>query len=245
MKFIMTADYHTHTYYSDGVGSIEENVESAREKGLKTIGITDHGFFHVAHGIRRKDVEKMRAEIQKLRLKYPDMQILLGVEANLINLRGELDLREEDIALFDYIIFGVHKFACSIKRPSSIWFTIMNLFFKNCKRRIKKVTESYIRAIQNYPVKLVVHPNYAMRVDVARLAEFAKNRGVWIELNGKRINMNSAEAEALKSSGVTLVIGSDAHTPSRVGEDGVPRQFIMDNNIPLESIINIETKQEE
>lgn len=241
MELKLTADYHTHTFYSDGKGSIEENVESARERGLHTIGITDHGFWHVAHGIRRNQVATMREEIERLKAKYPDMEILLGVEANLINMRGDLDLNTSDLALFDYIIFGVHKFACSLKKPSSVWFTLMNFLCKSDKRR-QKVTDSYILALKKYPVKLVVHPNYATRVDVKRLAETAKELGVWIELNGKRIEMSGSEAKALVDSGVTLVIGSDAHTPDRVGECSIPANFIETHNIPLERIVNIKTK---
>jgi len=241
MELKLTADYHTHTFYSDGKGSIEENVESARERGLHTIGITDHGFWHVAHGIRRKQVATMREEIERLKAKYPDMEILLGVEANLINMRGDLDLKTSDLALFDYIIFGVHKFACSLKKPSSVWFTLMNFVSKSDKRR-QKVTDSYIEALKKYPVKLVVHPNYATRVDVKRLAETAKELGVWIELNGKRIEMSESEAKALVDSGVTLVIGSDAHKPDRVGECSIPADFIKTHNIPLERIVNIKTK---
>lgn len=243
MDLKMTADYHTHTFYSDGEGAIAQNVESARAKGLKTIGITDHGFYHVAHGIGRKQVAKMRAEIEELRQKYPDMEILLGVEANLINMAGALDLKDADIALFDYIIFGVHKFACSITKPSSIWFALMNFVSRKSEKRRQKVTDSYIKAIQKYPVKLVVHPNYATRVDVGRLANFAKSKGVWIELNGKRIQMDGADAKALIDSQVTLVIGSDAHIPSRVGECSIPAEFIQKYNIPFERIVNIETKE--
>lgn len=242
MNFEMTADYHTHTFYSDGVGSIEQNVESAREKGLHSIGITDHGFYHVAHGIKRKQVAKMRAEIERLKAKYPDIEILLGVEANLINLNGDLDLKESDLKLFDYVIFGVHKLACSFRKPSSIWFTLMNFLCKKSPKRIQKVTNSYILALKKYPVKLVVHPNYAVWVDVGKLAKSAKEQGVWIELNGKRIDMSTSEAQALVNSGVTLVIGSDAHKPERVAECSIPAEFIEKNDIPLDRIINIKTK---
>ncbi len=244
MDFEMTEDYHTHTFYSDGVGSIEENVESARAKGLRSIGITDHGFYHVAHGISRKQVTKMREEIERLRLKFPDMEILLGVEADLINMKGDLDLKKSDLELFDYIIFGVHKFACSLRKPSSIWFALMNFWVKNSEKRKQKVTDSYILALQKYPVKLVVHPNYATHVDIKRLAEASKERGIWVELNGKRIEMEENEAKALIDSGVTLVIGSDAHSPQRIAECSVPKEFIKKHNIPLDRIVNIKLKEQ-
>ena len=43
MKYKMTFDYHTHTIFSHGKGTIADNVEAARSKGLKGIAITDHG----------------------------------------------------------------------------------------------------------------------------------------------------------------------------------------------------------
>ena len=53
---ILTADYHTHTPYSHGKGTVEENAARAKELGLKQIGITDHGFSHLAFGLKRKKV---------------------------------------------------------------------------------------------------------------------------------------------------------------------------------------------
>jgi predicted metal-dependent phosphoesterase TrpH len=35
--YILVADYHTHTRYSHGKGTILENVEAARKKGLKKL----------------------------------------------------------------------------------------------------------------------------------------------------------------------------------------------------------------
>ena len=40
-------DWHTHTVYSHGKGTIEDNVKVAIEKNLTSIAITDHGPGHV------------------------------------------------------------------------------------------------------------------------------------------------------------------------------------------------------
>ena len=77
------ADYHTHTVYSHGKGSIEDNVKVAISKGIKKIGISDHGYKNVAYGVKIDDFEKMREEIDILNEKYKNqIEILLGVECN-------------------------------------------------------------------------------------------------------------------------------------------------------------------
>ena len=43
---IITADYHTHTNYSHGKGTPEENVLVAIEKGLRRIAISEHAGAH-------------------------------------------------------------------------------------------------------------------------------------------------------------------------------------------------------
>ena len=53
----ITGDYHTHSKYSKnnhGKDTIKEMVLSAKEKGLESYGISDHGPAHVVFGIRRK-----------------------------------------------------------------------------------------------------------------------------------------------------------------------------------------------
>jgi len=61
------ADYHTHTKFSrhgHGKSTIEENVRVAFEKGLRQVGISDHGFNQKMYGVRRKDIGKVKQEIE-------------------------------------------------------------------------------------------------------------------------------------------------------------------------------------
>ena len=67
---ILTADYHTHTPYSHGKNTIEENVARAKEIGLQQIGITDHGFSHLAFGLHRKEVQSYKAECREAEAKH-------------------------------------------------------------------------------------------------------------------------------------------------------------------------------
>ncbi|MDD6540033.1 MAG: PHP domain-containing protein, partial [Firmicutes bacterium] len=42
-KYELVYDLHTHTTYSHGKGSVEDNVREAFNKGLEYIAISDHG----------------------------------------------------------------------------------------------------------------------------------------------------------------------------------------------------------
>jgi putative hydrolase len=105
-KYRMVYDIHTHTTFSHGKGSIEDNVKAALERGLSIIGIADHGPGHLTYGVKRKDLPVMREEIRRLQPLYPNIQILLGVEANIITPSGKLDITEKEANDLDYVLAG-------------------------------------------------------------------------------------------------------------------------------------------
>ena len=102
------ADYHTHTIYSHGKGTIEENVKVAISKGIKTIGISDHGYKHMTYGVKVRDIAKMREEIDKLNEKYSEINILLGMECNILDEKGNIDLNDKFKSYLDYVMAGYH-----------------------------------------------------------------------------------------------------------------------------------------
>ena len=69
------ADYHTHTIYSHGKGTIEDNVKVAISKGIETLGISDHSYGHLTYGVKRDDIFRMREEIDFLNEKYKNHYI--------------------------------------------------------------------------------------------------------------------------------------------------------------------------
>ena len=237
-RFVMTGDYHTHTFYSDGTSSIEDNVIVAIEQGLKEIGITDHGFNHVSGGIKRTDIPKMREEINNLQQKYPQIKILLGLEANLLNYNGDVDLTEDDIKSLDYVILGIHKLTFGKGVKGSFRFNLRNFFWDTLKHR-RKITQSYIKAMERYPIKVIVHPNYATGCDVAGLAKACAEKGVLIEFNGKRIYFDDQEMQTLIDSDAKFIIGSDAHRATNVGKCMLQYEFLKNYNFPLDRIVNI------
>ena len=91
---LLYGDYHTHTKYSHGKGTVEDNVKAAHEKGLKEIAITDHGLRHIAFGLKKRKIIKLKKDIQEVKNLY-NVNVLLGIEANIIGVDGQIDMTDD------------------------------------------------------------------------------------------------------------------------------------------------------
>ena len=102
------ADMHTHTVHSHGTGTVEDNVKAAISAGLQQIVISDHGPLHSYYNI--KDVDAYLRDIDAMRKKYKsDIDVLAGVELNLLSAQGDIDLPPEYADSFDVKLMGYHK----------------------------------------------------------------------------------------------------------------------------------------
>lgn len=228
-------DYHTHTIFSHGTGTIEDNVIVAKQKGLKEIAITDHGFEHFAYAVKRKNLKIMREECDRLSKKY-GIKVLLGIEANLLDKTGRIDLKEEDKKYLDIILMGYHKLVKF--KPKQFWFSLKTKLFKG-KKQIEENTDAYINAINKYDIKVLTHLNYGIKVNIKRLAKACLEKGVLIELNGKRISFTQEEIDFMKEIGTKFIVNSDAHRAKKVGETNLGLNFIIKNKIDFKNVVNI------
>lgn len=239
---ILYGDYHTHSTYSDGKSSLEQNAQSASDKHLKQIAATEHGFAHVVGGIKRKQVPEIKAELSRLNKEY-NVDILFGIEANLISKDGDLDISPEEVKDFDVVIVGYHK----LFRPKTFGgifnFLIPNTFRigKPSKKRIEKNTQAFIRAIEKYDVDIVAHLNTGRCfVDCVKVAQVAKEHNAYIELNGKRLAFTDQEMLDMTATGVKFIIDSDAHRSENVGLNNKALAVIDRLNIPHEQVVNLD-----
>ena len=240
----LLADYHTHTKYSrknHGKGSIEENVRVAHEKGLAQIAITDHGFNQKLYGVRRKDIAQVKAEIEDAKEMYP-IDILLGVEANLISSNGDIDIVPEDMENLDILLCGFHRLVKSTTKREQLKFVFKNImcefFHHTSKKQKEKNTNAYINAMRKYDIDILTHLNHACKVDVEKVARVAKETNTLIELNGKRLGMSDAEILKCYEIGCKFVINSDAHSPKRVGDCHLGLEAALRLRIPDSAIVN-------
>jgi len=236
------ADYHTHTIYSHGKGTILDNVNAAREKGLRRIAITDHGFSHIGFGLDKSSLKKMKDEIKQLNEMFEDIEVLLGIESNLIGMDGEIDIPEGLLDSFDIILMGFHKAVW----PHSLkdgW----DLFARNAlaamrtgaNERLRHAnTMAMIRAIERYPIDIITHPGAKIDIDTKELARAAVKRNVALEINASHGFMTADYARVAKEEGALIVISSDAHTPDRVGVMDRGLEIAKAAGLPPEKIIN-------
>ncbi len=242
----LTADYHTHTTYSDGKSSLLENAMRAKELGMRELGATEHGFSHKALGIKRAEMAQYIAECREAE-RLTGVKMLVGLESNIRGISGLCDLRPEEFATFDIYLCGVHvylwyeTFYDGFQLGFSSWVKgSWNL--KPSKRLIKDTTKAYINAITKNPIDVLTHINYLCFSDPVEVAKCCRDYGTYLEISAKKQHLTDEQLAAVDATGVRYVINSDAHTTDRIGDTVIAEEQIKRVGISLDKIDNIDGK---
>ncbi|MBI4744249.1 MAG: phosphatase [Actinobacteria bacterium] len=199
----LIADLHIHTVASGhAYSTIEECAKAALLKGLKYIAICDHGPALLG-GASLYYFWNMRV----LPKEIHGVRVLKGVEANIINSNGEIDLTEEVLKTLDIVCAGFHP-VCDFESRSA-----------------RENTKTLIKTMENPFVDIIVHPgNPYYPIEIDKLIEAAKKHQVYLEINNSSffIRTGSYEkcfeiAKAAFEAGIDITINSDAHTSESVG----------------------------
>ncbi|MDE6105421.1 MAG: PHP domain-containing protein [Clostridia bacterium] len=241
---ILSSDYHTHTPYSHGKNTVLENALAAKAKGLKEIGITDHGFNHLLFGLKRKNLTALRSEIYEAE-KLTGVRVLMGMESNLTSLDGDTDMKPEDLKYFDIYICGIHE-VLRYKSLSDMYkifiknYSAYKLGKKPSDKVVANTTKAYINAIKKNPIDIISHINYKCYCNLEEVAKCCADYGTYIEINTKKRHVSAEELNLMASTGVRFVIDSDAHSADRVGDTKIAEELLAEASIPLEQIDNID-----
>ncbi|REJ65876.1 MAG: DNA polymerase/3'-5' exonuclease PolX [Planctomycetota bacterium] len=192
-------DLHMHTTATDGKHTLEEMIAAAQQRKLKYIAITDHSKrVSMAGGLDAKRLRAQWAEIDRLRESTSGIQILKGIECDILE-KGGLDLDDEVLAEADWVVCSVHY---GQNQPQ------------------EQITRRIIGAIENPHVSAIAHPTgrlinrrkpYAVDLDAVMAA--AHEHGKLLELNSNpaRLDLDDVACAAAKAHGVKIVISTDAH----------------------------------
>ena len=230
-----TGDFHTHSKFSrfgHGKDSIQDMVKQAEELGLASLAITDHGPRHIFFPISKKNLKKAREIVDQIN-KTSKVKVYLGVEANLVGFNGDIDLTDEQLKMLDILCVGYHM---------GSFADFVGFVFKknNSQKQIEKNTQAYINLLNRYNVNVITHIQEHIRVNLKPIAELCAKKGTLIEINNKHLRLSSEDAKILIESGCKMIVNSDAHSKDKVGKVDNALNFIKQNNIPLDRVVNID-----
>lgn len=238
-QYRMIYDHHTHTTFSHGKGSIEDNVKVAVEKGLKSVAITDHGPGHLTYGIDRNKIKTMRAEIERLKLVYPQIDILLGVEANTLRTKPYIDLTEDDKKELDIVLAGYHFGILKAGMVPNYINSHTGLFGGDSSLKVAN-TAMILNALYENDIAILTHPGDKGPFDIEDIAKACQDTDTMIEINAKHKHLTIDEIKIAARYDVKFVIGSDAHISSKVGSFEEPLMRALQAGLEPERIVNIE-----
>lgn len=238
----LKGDYHMHSKFSgDSNNDLEAIVLRAIDLGLIEIAITDHGPSHTGYGIKKENYQIIRDEINRLNEKYPQINILLGIEANILGTDGVIDMDEDMLKLNDWVNAGYH-FGSNLKADYKIHiFNILSKFSNHFYEKAKTInTKAMVNAMKNNKINMITHPGAKGPIDVAEVAKIAAETGTMLEINNSHGHLTVEELEIAAQYPVIFVINSDAHKIENIGNVSNSIQRVQSAGVDFGRIFNID-----
>ena len=224
-------DPHLHCIAS-GHGTtdtITDLAKQAAKKHLNMIGLTDHGPATMHSG----KVSYFR------NLRYAPknrcgVDILYGVELNILDQDGTVDLSDDILETLDYAIISMHT---QNVKPGSV----------------EENTFAYVNAMRHPKVKIIGHcDDVKFPVDYETLMVAAKHYGVIFEINNASLSPDGYRGDTRENVKTILglckkynhpvVLSSDSHGKKHVGDFKYALKMIKETNFPEDLILNYSTQ---
>ena len=221
----LIADLHMHSIMSGhAFGTIRELAAEASNRGMKLIGVTEHG-----PGIPGTcDPIYFRNFVDAPRILY-GVEMLYGSEVNILN-GGALSLDDRHLRRLDYAVAGIH-----------------GLCYDNAG--VAGNTDNVIRCMENPKVKFISHPdNDHYPLDYPALVQGAKEYNVALELNNSSLRKPFLRPNCVQNYhtmlplcmeyGVPIIVNTDSHDPYTVGDFTLAQKLLEEIGFDDNLIIN-------
>ncbi len=216
-------DTHTHSVASGhAYSTVYELAMGARRRGLQGFVLTDHGpalpggtqLFHFGN-------------LRVLPDRISGVRFYKGIEANILDDQGSLDLGDGELAQLHFVYAGLHELALP------------------CKTEVEN-TRALVAALRNPLVDAVSHPgNPRYPVDMRAVVLAARECGKAIEINNSsfKIRKGSTDrcgefARLCAETGTFVVCGSDAHYWGDVGRLDQAIALLKEARVPRSLVVN-------
>ncbi len=220
-------DTHTHTVISGHAWStLSENVAAARNKGMKGLCLTEHGpaLTGGAPGYTPHSQRMVPAIIDGIR-------VFKGIEANILDTSGRLDIPERYLRLVEFGIASYHNIG------------VDGVAIGNEEEN----TGAYIAALNVPYIDMLGHADDPdVPCDLEALVLEAKKLGKLLELNNNRIASGIYKADRLreyallcKKHSQRVCVSSDAHFHTMVGNVKPMLALLEEIDFPEELVVNL------
>ncbi len=192
-------DLQTHSTWSDGLNSVQEMAETARELGYEYLALTDHAEkLKIAGGMTSADITARRRVIDEVNSKMSGITVLNGVELN-IDGEGDIDYSPAILREFDVRLGAIHS---GFGQPR-----------EQIMRRLRRAMENKYIQIIAHPTGRIIGKRNPYDVDIEALLDGAAATGTALELNAfpNRLDLKDDNAREAKKRGVKMSLGTDAH----------------------------------
>ncbi len=219
-------DSHTHTIASGhAYSTMNDMIAAAQKKGLSILALTEH-----APDMPGTCYDGYFYNLKILPRKRGDLWTLFGVELNILNRNGDVDLEEDLYKTLDVTIASIHPPTYHEEDPDAH-------------------LEAYLNVIKRPYINIIGHPDDGRYpVDYKRLVEAAAAHHKLLEVNSSslapttfRQNVCENYKEMLswcRKYDCPVIVNSDAHADCLVGDHRRAWDLLRDTEFPAELVVN-------
>lgn len=219
-------DPHTHTIASGhAYSTIQEMAKAAAEKGIQLLGITEHApaLPGACDSIYFRNLHVVPRQMYGVRL-------LMGVELNILDTTGRLDLDEKHYRCCDLRIAGIHV-----------------LCWQGGTRA--QNTDGMLAAIYNPWTHIISHPgDGTAEMDFEPIVRAAAETHTLLEINSSSMIPSRHKDDAkdnnleilrlCRKQGVPVILGSDAHISFSIADYRYALPLLEQTDFPDELVMN-------
>jgi len=201
----LRGDLHMHTTATDGRDDLDTMALAAQRLGHRYVAITEHSkALAMANGLDEQAALAHAARVRALNGRFEGLTLLAGIECDILA-DGTLDLADDCLAQLDIVIASVHS---------------------HFSQDGAQLTDRLLRALDCPWVDVLGHPTGRrlfkrdpLPFDVDAIMGAARSLGVALEINCQvdRLDLNDSHARLARTHGVRLVISTDAHSTTALG----------------------------
>ena len=225
---VFEADIHTHSIASGHytTDTIADMARYAADRGLKILGISEHGPAMPASCTLSYFRGLSHAPSMRMGIR-----MLYGAEVNILDPSGSLDLPETIRKQLDYCLAGIHTPCFCTGQGADDY------------------TDTYIHAMANPYIHILAHPDDAgYPVDYRRLTQAAMDHHVLLEINnaslapdgyrGKTKENDRTILELCKKYHYPVLFSSDSHGHANICNFKYAMELVRETDFPMGLVLN-------